>query len=94
MNLKLYAIYIKIKNKENSYNKQFYICLKCKLNLCPLCREKYHKNHYIIEYDNKNYVCPEHRDNYSSYCQTCNKNLCIECESIHSTHNIIYFRRI
>ena len=50
--------------------------------------------HYIAEYDNKNYICLEHGDNYSSYCQTCDKNLCIECECNHSKHNIIYFGKI
>ena len=38
----------KTNNKEKSFNKQFYICLKCKLNLCPLCKDIHDKNHYII----------------------------------------------
>ena len=84
----------KINNKEKSFNKQFYICLKCKLNLCSLCKDIHDKSHYIIDYNNKNYICPQHGDNYSSFCQTCNKNLCIECESCHSNHNIIYFGKI
>ena len=84
----------KTRNKEKSFNKQFYICLKCKLNLCPLCKDIHDKNHYIIDYNNKNYICPQHGDNYSSFCQTCNKNICIECENSHSTHNIIYFGKI
>ena len=84
----------KINNKEKSFNKQFYICLKCELNLCSLCKDIHDKSHYIIDYNNKNYICPQHGDNYSSFCQTCNKNLCIECESSHSNHNIIYFGKI
>ena len=84
----------KDKNKENSFNKQFYICWKCKLNLCPLCKVSHDKNHYVMEYELKNYICPEHGENYSSYCQTCDKNICIECGSMHSTHNIIYFGKI
>ena len=84
----------KTRNKEKSFNKQFYICLKCKLNLCPLCKDIHDKNHYIIDYNNKNYICPQHGDNYSSFCQTCSKNICIECENSHSTHNIIYFGKI
>ena len=84
----------KINNKEKSFNKLFYNCLECKLNLCSLCKDIHDKNHYIIDYDNKNYICPQHGDSYSSYCQTCNKNLCIECESSHPNHNIIYFGKV
>ena len=84
----------KTNNKEKSFNKQFYICLKCKLNLCPLCKDIHDKNHYIIDYNQKNYICSEHGDNYSSFCQTCDKNICIECENSHSFHNIIYFGKI
>lgn len=68
--------------------------MKCKLNLCSLCKVSHNKNHYVMEYELKNYICPEHGENYSSYCQTCNKNICVECGSMHSTHNIIYFGKI
>ena len=37
-------------NKSNVYNKEFYKCLICELNLCPLCKSIHDKNHKIINY--------------------------------------------
>ena len=34
----------------------YFYCLKCKMNLCPLCKSVHDKNHYIINYDNKFYI--------------------------------------
>ena len=48
----------KVKNKGNSYNNEFYKCLNCSSNLCPLCKSNHEKKHYIIEYEQKNYICP------------------------------------
>ena len=76
-------------NKSNSFNKEFFMCLICMKNLCPLCRSSHNKNHNIIRYDQKNYICFEHGENYSSYCKTCKKNLCLACEVDHSEHDTI-----
>ena len=38
------------KNKSNSFNKEFFMCLKCKKNLCPLCKSSHDRTHYIIKY--------------------------------------------
>ena len=59
-------------NKSNTFNNEFYICYECKMNLCPLCKSIHDKNHPIINYDNKNYICNKHNDNipfkqYSKY---------------------------
>ena len=62
------------KNKSNSFNKEFFMCLKCKKNLCPLCKSSHDRTHYIIKYEQKFYVCLEHEENYSSFCRQCNKN--------------------
>ena len=35
----------KINNINNIYNKEFYICNECGINLCPLCKSKHNKNH-------------------------------------------------
>jgi len=82
------------KNKKNAYHKLFYFCWHCKINLCPLCKETHKKDHYIEDYNMKNYICPDHGDNYYSYCQTCDKNLCIGCENEHLNHNKINFGTI
>ena len=50
----------KEKNKSESYNNIFYRCNSCKINLCPICRNNHDKTHYIIDYDQKNYICEKH----------------------------------
>ena len=37
----------KINNKGNTYNKEMFICNKCNMNLCPLCKSK-HNNTIMI----------------------------------------------
>ena len=81
-------------NKNISFNKQFFICLNCKKNLCPLCKSNHNNNHNIIDYNQKNYICPEHYDSYSLYCKTCKKNLCLACENEHIYHETISFGKL
>jgi hypothetical protein len=47
-------------NKFNTFNNEFFICYKCKMNLCPLCKSIHEKKHTIINYDNINYFCNKH----------------------------------
>ena len=75
--------------KFNSYNKEFYRCLRCKINLCPLCNDKHNKSHDIINYNNINYVCFFHNDFYVSYCKNCKINLCMKCEINHNNARLI-----
>ena len=80
-------------NKRTTYN--FYKCLTCKKDLCPLCMNKTHKEHDNIEYDKLNYICNLHNEPFSSFCNKCNLNLCMFCESEHKDkENIIYYRDI
>ena len=58
----------KFKNKGNSHNHEFFICLTCKQNICLLCKPKHDSNHNIIKYDQKNYTCPNHNDVFIKYC--------------------------
>ena len=44
-------------NKGKTYNNIFYICATCNINICPLCKDKHNKEHILIDYDNKNYLC-------------------------------------
>ena len=76
----------KTNNKSNSYNNTFYRCNTCKFNLCPLCFNKHEKTHNIIDYEDKNYICPNHNYPYSLYCKSCKKNLCITCEMEHNNN--------
>ena len=77
-------------NKNDAYNKEFFRCNKCNMNLCPLCKLNHDTSHSIINYDKKNYVCPEHNCFYIKYCNQCKKNICMHCEKKHKNHDIIY----
>jgi len=80
----------KINNKSKAYNNEFYICNTCKIYLCPLCKdEKHDKNHKIIKYEEKYYICGKHNNKYNSYCMKCKKDICILCEQEHNNHKLI-----
>ena len=78
------------KNKGNCPNDEFYRCLTCKINLCILCRSNHNNTHNIIKYDEKNYICPIHNENFIKYCIKCNKNICFSCEE-HEKHETLFF---
>ena len=80
----------KNKSRDNTYNNEFYICNSCNLKLCPLCKSIHNNNHNIINYNDKNYICKKHNDNYIKYCKECKENMCILCENEHNNHDIIY----
>ena len=79
----------KINNKNDSYRNKFNYCFNCEKNICVTCKLKHDKNHKIIDYDNKNYICNIHNEGYTRYCKDCKLNLCLSCESKHNSHNII-----
>ena len=74
--------------------KNFFRCNICEKNLCPLCKDKHDKNHIIIDYEDKNYICRKHNYSYTLYCKSCKKNICIYCEVSHKNHEIISFGKI
>ena len=84
----------KTKNKSNTYNNEMYICNKCNMNLCPLCKSNHDKNHKIINYEQKNYICNIHNKEYNSYCEKCHKDLCLLCKKEHKGHKIISYDEI
>jgi len=79
----------KINNKNDAYGHKFNYCLNCKMNICVTCKIKHDKNHKIIDYDSKDYICDIHNEGYTIYCKDCKLNLCIYCESKHNNHNTI-----
>ena len=76
-------------NKSITFNKEFYFCLTCKENICPLCKSNHNKSHIIVKYDQKNYICFKHGDSYALYCKECKLNLCSACENEHNGHEIV-----
>jgi protein-L-isoaspartate(D-aspartate) O-methyltransferase len=81
-------------HKGKTFNHEFYKCLDCDINLCVLCRSRHDDDHNVIEYDKKYYICPGHNDFYTSYCNRCKENICIECENTHQNHDTTYFGTI
>ena len=75
-------------NKINNDN--FYKCLTCNNNICPLCTSNHCKNHKIINYDDKYYLCKKHNEGCVAYCDNCKINLCALCEP-HKSHNKITY---
>ena len=84
----------KAANKSTTYQNRIYKCNTCQQILCPLCRNKHDKTHYIIDYEQKFFICNIHNDLFFSYCQNCKKNICLGCEKEHVEHKIITFGRI
>ena len=85
----------KDRNMSNVFGNQFYRCLNCKMNLCPICKSQAHDpNHNIINYVQKNYICEEHGELCIYYCVNCKKNLCFSCEDIHNNHEILDFTNL
>ena len=81
-------------NKNRIYNNELYICGTCNINICPLCKLKHNKEHKIIEYENKNYICNKHNESFISCCKKCKNNLCMVCEIEENNHEIISYKGI
>ena len=80
--------------KSETFNNEFYRCISCKINLCPLCKIKHNNSHEIINYEDKNYICEIHNEFYFAYCKQCKSNICLTCQSEHDDHDIISFGKI
>ena len=75
------------KKRSETYRNTFYYCCTCKINLCPLCKDK-HNNHTIIDYDDKWFKCTLNNRDINSFCNKCKKNICTMCENNHKkNHN-------
>ena len=79
-------------NSIDSHN--CYKCCSCGINLCSLCKLNHEKNHNIINYENKYYICNIHNESYHKYCSKCRQNLCRLCKNEHNNHDIVYFDEI
>ena len=84
----------KKRNKGNVNNNEFFVCLNCKHNLCPLCKLIHNKSHNIINYEHKNCICEEHGEPYTSYCKTCNQDICMSCDENHDEHDIEFYQKM
>ena len=76
-------------NKGNVFNNEFYLCITCNKNICPLCKSKHEQDHKIINYDDKNYICKKHNESFIKYCKSCKEDICISCDNEHFYHKKI-----
>ena len=84
-------------NRGEVYANSFFRCVTCKINLCPLCKSSHTKNkkdHKIIDYTKKSYICESHKVFFTKYCKDCKLNLCLICGKEHKDHNVIDFQDI
>ena len=84
----------KTRNKADSFENKFFICLSCKMNMCLLCQSNHDKSHAIIDYEKKYFMCAEHYDPYAYYCNNCKKDICVLCESKHNGHKFTTYGSI
>ena len=80
------------RNRGNIYNNEFFICITCDKTICPLCRLNHTKEHIIMNYDDKNYICKNHNKSYYKYCNTCKEDMCKSCKNKHRNHDILKFK--
>ena len=82
------------KSIADTYNNQFYKCLKCNFNLCPFCRLNHDKSHNIINYEEFNFICGNHNEKYSKYCKKCKINTWILCKNEHLNHETTFLEEL
>jgi len=52
------------KYNTNIINQEYFKCDECQINLHLLCKFKHDKNHHIINYTDKNFICKKHYERY------------------------------
>ena len=90
-NINLSKILCDICKVNNKSNKEIYTCFNCKINLCTDCKMNHDKEHKLVNYDERNFICNKHYENYTKYCNECKLNICIKCENEHRNHKGIYY---
>ena len=83
----------KSKNKGDSINHEFYICLTCKINICTLCKTTHNSSHNVIRDEQINNICLKHNKEFIEYCIKCNVNTCFSCEE-HIDHETINLKKL
>ena len=84
-------IYCELCGNNKYYYNEFYKC-NCNKDICPLCYQSHDQSHKKIEYKKRFSYCYKHALEFLSYCNTCNCNLCKECEQQHIKHKIITYK--
>ena len=78
-------------NKRDIFKNQIFICSSCNKLLCPLCKHQHNKEHHIIDFDYKDFICKKHYESFISYCKNCKQDLCLLCIKEHHGHEMINY---
>ena len=83
-------------SKSDTDENKFFLCIKCKQKLCPNCEPKHDGSHkdYIKDYEENQFYCPIHYDEYTCFCNDCKKDLCNLCQKDHEKHKLITYDSI
>ena len=84
----------KKEDKSNENQNCFYTCCSCDYNLCSGCKNIHEKNHFIVDYEDKDFYCYKHNEAFICYCTDCKEDICLSCEKNHSGHEIITYDSI
>ena len=80
------------KNENNS--EDLFYCHDCQIIYCNRCSSEDHIEHKNISEDLMHCYCIEHKIQYSSFCNSCYKNICVECSDEHKNHKIYAYDEI
>ena len=78
------------KNVQKNNESIFKYCYDCKKIICNHCYPNHNSEHKVINQNEYNTKCVKHFNQmYTSFCLTCNENICIECKKTknHKLHN-------
>ena len=64
------------------------------MNLCPSCKSIHDKTHSIINYDDKNYICNKHNQEFLVFCEDCKIDICLSCIEEHKFHEKVSYEDI
>ena len=82
------------KHNQKNDKSEFFFCLTCSKMLnttksyCKTCKLAHNKDHFSVNFDEKNYFCKSHFKKFIKYCFNCKKNICEQCENDHQNHEI------
>ena len=84
------------KAKNETQQKKLFTCNMCKQNLCSICKNSHDESHnnYVKDYDENQFICKQHFENYTNYCTNCKKDICTLCVNEHKDHNFITYDSI
>jgi len=71
-----------------------FIHVKLVKDLCPLCSNAHDRYNAIFRYEKRNKICDIHHNQYSLYCENCEKDICELCEKDHNNHKIIAYEKL